>query len=914
MATFPQIPRDVAVELFLNSTWVDVTAAGDVRVQNGIFIARGRPNESSSPQPSTCLLTFDNRSGNYSLRNPTGLYYGQLGRNTPIRVSVGLVTDTFTRTVSSSWGTSDTGHTYALTGVGGTVAAANWNVAGGVATVSVPVANATRTATIVGIAMRDVEVTIQVSLPFTDVTGAQLAASITLRDQGGGHYIYARVFINTDESITLGIIDNFANAYVAVDTVIAGLTHSSSQPLRIRAQAEGNTFRAKVWAAGANEPYGWQVSGHSTAVVDPGTISVWVWVLAGNTNTLPIIFSIDNIKVRSLRFSGEIAAWPQRWDISGNDITAPIEAAGITRRLGHGQSPLRSTLYTGTLALLIPAVAYWPCEDGSDSSLIASPLGGPAMIVTGASKFATYSNIAASAPLPEVGLAMWDGKVPAYTSTGQVQLRYLIHLSAGGPAFGSTISQLYTAGTAYRWEIYYGSVANRLGIRAYSSNNALLMDSGEGFFPIDDNDSIMHTGLTQTGSDVFWELSLLKLGNQLVTSFNGTLVGQTIGSATRVVISPLAQLKGVNVGHITVRKEVISSVTDQITEVYANKNETAGNRMSRLCGIQGVPFTYVNDFGGGLATTAAMGFQHVETFLTLVNECADADLGSLYEPRGVSGLEYRTRASLYFQTAIATLNYAGEQVSPPFEPVDDDQLTRNDITLNRRDGSSVRAQLVTGRMSLLDPSLGGAGRYDTQPTVNVATDDQLDDVATWLLNIATVDETRYPKVRVDLSNPQVVADASLSTRMLDLNIDDRFVIINPKAGQTPNPISQLARGYTELIGLYDHEIVINAAPESPYATIVLDAGFQLDTDGSTLSAGASSSATSLSVATPSGVLWKTGAVSISIDVAGERMTATNITGASSPQTFTVTRSVNGVIKAQISGAVVKVFSPAILSL
>jgi hypothetical protein len=41
---------------------------------------------------------------------------------------------------------------------------------------------------------------------------------------------------------------------------------------------------------------------------------------------------------------------------------------------------------------------------------------------------------------------------------------------------------------------------------------------------------------------------------------------------------------------------------------------------------------------------------------------------------------------------------------------------------------------------------------------------------------------------------------------------------------------------------------------------------------------------------------------------------TAISGSSSPQTFTVTRSVNGVVKAQSSGAAVALFQPSYVTL
>jgi hypothetical protein len=44
------------------------------------------------------------------------------------------------------------------------------------------------------------------------------------------------------------------------------------------------------------------------------------------------------------------------------------------------------------------------------------------------------------------------------------------------------------------------------------------------------------------------------------------------------------------------------------------------------------------------------------------------------------------------------------------------------------------------------------------------------------------------------------------------------------------------------------------------------------------------------------------------------MTVTNITGATSPQTFTVTRSVNGITKSHSAGAAVQLFAPVAIPL
>lgn len=120
-------------------------------------------------------------------------------------------------------------------------------------------------------------------------------------------------------------------------------------------------------------------------------------------------------------------------------------------------------------------------------------------------------------------------------------------------------------------------------------------------------------------------------------------------------------------------------------------------------------------------------------------------------------------------------------------------------------------------------------------------------------------------------------------------------------------------------------------PASPFEIGIVGAndgstdlrGQAIDTDNSTLNASITYNATSLSVASTGGVLWTTDADDWStslngtgpyggglfIVVGGEVMRVTDITGGSSPQTFTVVRSVNGVIKSHLAGAPVHVRYP-----
>src|SRR3954468_21467544 len=73
------------VELLLNGVWTDVTARTYLR--DRITITRGRQDQGARVDPGSCTITFNNKDGRFSPRNPVGPYYGLIGRNTPVRVS-----------------------------------------------------------------------------------------------------------------------------------------------------------------------------------------------------------------------------------------------------------------------------------------------------------------------------------------------------------------------------------------------------------------------------------------------------------------------------------------------------------------------------------------------------------------------------------------------------------------------------------------------------------------------------------------------------------------------------------------------------------------------------------------------------------------------------------------------------------
>lgn len=79
----------VQVEMLINGAWVDITPYVMVRDSQGrIGIDYGIRDEGSETEQARSTLPLNNRDSRFTRRNPTGPYYGMIGRNTPVRISV----------------------------------------------------------------------------------------------------------------------------------------------------------------------------------------------------------------------------------------------------------------------------------------------------------------------------------------------------------------------------------------------------------------------------------------------------------------------------------------------------------------------------------------------------------------------------------------------------------------------------------------------------------------------------------------------------------------------------------------------------------------------------------------------------------------------------------------------------------
>lgn len=616
-----------------------------------------------------------------------------------------------------------------------------------------------------------------------------------------------------------------------------------------------------------------------------------------------------------LVFHGEVSEWPQRWNVAGTDVTVPIEAAGILRRLSQGAKALHTPLYRAIVTT--SPIAYWPLEDGRDVQRSASPIAGvPPIIVE-----------------PPIGLSQPAAFLKFNATTGMPGTGNLVDFTGGAQMSAPVPSHPTT--TAYRFEIVVGftdpnpvqsfiddPVTLLLATFKMSDGTVFRIDHDGTHLLLEYTDppAFSFTELTPTTVNLYdgrahhVRVDLAQSGANIAASItiDGVLVAtdtyptHTLAALSSVVLSE-GNGAGANrpsINSLAVWAPWAGSV-DTAAAAGGWVGETAAGRIERLCNEEGVAF----DLVGFAADTALMGPQRADTLVSLLRDGAKVDGGILFETPYMLGLGYRTRESLYNQTPLA-LDYTAGQIAPPLLPVDDDQTLWNDVTVNRVNGGSARAVQLTGPLSTAAPP-DGVGTYDRGPLdVTVQTDAQLADLAAWVKHLGTWDESRYPVIAVNLSAPDVAADPALIANMLVSGLGDLVSIDNPPAWLPPGPIVAMIRGYTLALGPKVAVLRWNATPAGPYTVGALNSSTlgRLDTAGSTTTEDLDTTEAGVDVTSP-GAPWSTTAVPYDVAIGGERMTVTSVSGAGPAQTLTVTRSVNGVVKTHDAGAAVSLFQP-----
>ncbi|MEU3161963.1 hypothetical protein ACPCAJ_21000 [Streptomyces griseoincarnatus] len=899
---FPQDPLGTKVEFQIGSTWTDVTE--HALLKDVITHTRGRTGEGQAVDPASCTLTLRSPDGLYSWRNPRSPYYGLLNKNTPMKVSVAAGPPRLWLPEGQLTARAETPSVTALNVTGSIDVRMDMQLrrrpgqfvelCGKYAITG----NQRSWALLMGV---DEKLWFRRSTDGTTITDIPSTAAVPVPPSG-------RIAVRVTWNAANGVVTFYTASTMAGPWTQLGAasspgsttaTFASTVPVQV----------GDISVLGLQPPDGailaFQLrSGIGGTAVADVDFTAQTAGATSFTDAAGRVWSVLNgaeISARRPIFTGEYSDWPPRWDRAGQLITIDGEAAGILRRLNQGKKALQSTLRRR-----IPSynpVAYWPMEEGTDATSVYSPVEGVAPFTPRAFDFAADDTLAGSGPLPVVQPnASFLAQVPAMADgTWQVELVYRLDQM---PVAETTLLQVRSTGTARQVEVrIQTNLINFIGLDTNGSTVFSNLATAPEFTGGWNRLQIM---ATQSGGNVTYLMRWIVI-NSLSYTISST-VAAVPGRVVDIRSSFGAGLDGMSLGHLAVFTGGESLAFNSADHGF--NQERAAARLARLGTEEGLPVTVL----GSAADTAEMGPQRSGTLLELLEECAQADGGLLVEDRTRPGLVYRTRASLYNQTPKLTLSYRQPGLGE-LEPIDDDSNLRNDVTVHRTGGSTGRAELTSGPLSVEDPP-AGVGRYDESTDLNLYSDAQAEPMAWWLLHLGTVDEARYPTITIRLHRAPELIPA-----VLDLVEGDLIRLTDLPTWLPPGPVDLIVQGLSEEIGVRTWTVSLVCAPGSPWRVGVVgdtETG-RADTDGSQLAAPLGEADTTLTVTTTAGPAWITTATHASdfpfdVVVGGELMTVTGISGASSPQTFTVTRSVNGIVKEHAAGASVRVHQPFVFAL
>lgn len=946
---FPIDPLPIRNELFINGAWVDITSRtrldSEVRITNA-----GRANEQASVGPTQTAFTINNRDGLYSNRNPNSQYFGLLTQNTPHRVSV-VEGISFLRL--PAWLSTTSFSTMSIGGVSTTDKAVldvtgdldlrielqpdNWTLG----TAGQVLAGKYNNATANRSWFWSIQPSGQMRLAWS-ADGNNAITNGTFRDStvivpGTTGSLALRVTIDVNNGAAGHTVTFYTSnaiggtwTQLGAPVVTAGTTSifsgngdlwvgkvvNSTGGLPLTAASDGQPavfpMAGRIYAFEMRNGIGGTLVAKMDASSRTEGDTSWSDGL-GTPNTWTVT-SPAEISKANYRAAGQIAKLPQKWDPTGTDVYAPVVSAGLLQQLTQGAQPLRSAVYRNFIQFT-QALAYWPLEDQSQSTQGANAIpGGQAMTLTDVTLGADI-DFPASAGVARVNSSATRliGNAKNASSLTDFAFVTFYFQFPSVPVPTVALLSFYTTGAIARTDIRVAALTYQFESfdAAGASLGSQTVNFGTGASP---NQWLgMQLKLTKNGTGVDVNLGWFPINQDVFFGQTFTVASTVVGKPYKVTSGGDANLADASLAHVMVGNFDFSFVSSQYAAASrAFAGETAGTRFLRECNQNGIPCRLV---GGDPLETELMGAEPIDTLPNILQQCVDLDGGMLFEPRDMVALAMRTRRSLYKQVG-PSINYGNGELSGELQPTDDDQLLRNKVTVSRPFGSEATAIKDTGVNST-----AAVGVYQTTLTRNASADTRLGPLAQQEVFLGTWDEQRIPGVQVNLERQNYTGSApnlAQAAALAAVGIGDRLSITNTPAWIPPDAIELLIQGYTETLANRAWVIVWSSSRYGPYLayndlTLGANTRYRAAATTSVVKTGFNSTATTFTVTTTSFAKWgstagKPGNFPLDIFIAGERMTVGAIGAASgNDQVFSsVTRSVNGIVKAQLANAPVQV--------
>ncbi len=212
--------------------------------------------------------------------------------------------DAFGRTVSNGWGSADSGQAYTTSGG----AASDFSVGSGTGKQAANSVNVFRSSAL-DIGSTDFDYTVDLNLSVNSASGATITTWLTGRYSDANNYYVARVDLSTAANMSIMLAKRVSGTLTTIVSNVTVGANTSATTWRVRFRGVGDALSAKLWVpASAAEPAGWTVAGSGGGSLSTGTqVALLSRLETGNTNTLPVTFSFDNLAVTN----------PQKFTVSG---------------------------------------------------------------------------------------------------------------------------------------------------------------------------------------------------------------------------------------------------------------------------------------------------------------------------------------------------------------------------------------------------------------------------------------------------------------------------------------------------------------------------------------------------------------------------------------------------------------------
>jgi hypothetical protein len=634
---------------------------------------------------------------------------------------------------------------------------------------------------------------------------------------------------------------------------------------------------------------------------DPARPESPIYGIAGR-NT-PARLRIDGVTA----VYGEATAWvPDRTvehqpGLQRGRAWVSFTAYGQLQRLQDWTDPVRSPMYR-TISGRSTSVGHWPLEDPKNTrSLANTAAGGAAGTFKGGPSFAeserpfgAASTVGLSADTQLAGVF----KSASSTAGWQISFSFKADSLPGAGTYGRILR--WTTSVGYTWLLEFSDTVWRW--TATDSSGTSLWTSVVVYDVAPPSSWVtMRIKVSQSGGNVVVEPGWYQQGAGVLVGITDSFAGN-VGALRSWWHDGNATADGCWLSHVF----AVTGVADDLQSgtALAVFNGYAGERvLSRYVRIlTEIGMGALAFYSGGPASNSLpMGPQPIDSVINILKEVRDTDGGMLTDEQGGAGLNFRMRRGLYTKAVAYTFDYAAGHIAPPFRRLTGADNISNVVTVKNTDQGEYTATLTTGANSTAPPP-AGISEKRTSVDVNLSNDQDVTDRATWELARLSIEGPRYGEFTVDLlKNP------GLAAGLAALREGDHVVI----TGYPPDDVHLLITGIKGTTGAIARTMTFQVEPYDVYRVGIWDAtDWRYDARTSTLAAAATSTATSLSLScTDPNDVWST-TTPYALLIGGERVTATVMTAPAGTgpytQTATVTRSVNGVVKAQTAGTEVHV--------